>query len=106
MKEPSSFLSSLNKTEMSDDELNVYVNLLANVKSKNEQINAVEHLLRVIELTPNQIIGLLENEPVKNSIALKYPIKKYVSIRHYKEAEQKSENESLWMTALLHMGSI
>lgn len=106
MQEPSSFLSSLNKTEMSDDELNVYINLLSNVNAKNEQINAVEHLLKMIELTQNQIVGLLENEPVKNSIALKYPIKKYVSIRHYKETEQKSENESPWMTALLIMGSI
>ena len=73
---------------------------------RDEQISSVEHLLRVIELKPNQIVNLLENEPVKSSIALQYPIKKYVSIRHYKEAEKKSENESPWVTVMLLMASM
>jgi sulfur carrier protein ThiS len=106
MQQPSTYLSSLKNTEVSEDELKEFIRLLSNVKAKNEQLNAIDHLLRKVAVTPSQIVVLLESELVKNSIALQYPIKKYVSIRHYKEAEEKSEHESPWVTVMLLMASV
>ena len=96
----------LNKSELSDSELEEFINFVSEETDKVNRKESLEHLPRVIELTPDQIIKLLKNNLIKNSIDSQSPIKKYVSIRHYRAAEIKSENESAWMPALLLLATI
>jgi len=100
------YLVKLHKSKLSDAELEEFISFLSEETKKINRKESLEYLLRVVELTPDQIINLLKKDLIKNSIYLQYPIKKYISVRHYQAAEAKSENESPWMTALLLLGTI
>jgi len=61
---------------------------------------ALEYLLRIKELAPQQINILAESEVIKYSVDLVHSLKRYVSVRHYRAAEKASEKESPWFTVL------
>ena len=98
------YISGLNKNELSNSELNNFISLCEKEQNKNHKKDALENLLNIINLTPNEIKVVAESELVKYSIDLQYSLKKYVSAKAYREAEVESEKETTWHKLLLTIG--
>ncbi len=91
------------KSELSDYELDEFLGKCSLLDKVNKR-ESFEYLLRSIQLDPEQVAKLVENEVVKYSIDLQYSLKKYVKNRYYREAEAASEHESAWFILVGAMG--
>ena len=101
-----SYLKNLGKSVLDDSELYEFIKYAETEKTKNDKRESIEYLLRVIRPDLEQTKLLIESELVKYSIDLQYTLKKYISSKQYREAEDKSENESDWLLLLSSIGGM
>jgi hypothetical protein len=89
------FIKGLDSECVEEDAIADFI-FIAENENKTQQKEAVEFVLRFIKPGPYIIKQLIESNIVRFSIDLQYSIKKYVNDCNYREAEKKSEEESVW----------
>jgi hypothetical protein len=92
----SEYLRALAKAHLEPDELSRFVACVADEPEKNERQAAVDHLLRVVDLTPNQVVALASTEIVRRELGLQLSVRRYAASKQYEAGRLPEGKESMW----------
>ena len=101
----SDYLRGLGKEHLDSDELSHFVSQLLSERGKDERQAALDHLLRVVHLTPEQVLHLAASEPFVAAVGLQHSILLYARSKQYEAARQSARDEPAWLWALTVLGS-
>jgi hypothetical protein len=76
------YLQSLGKTDLSSAELDNFVAELERQDGGSRE-EALAYLLRIVQLTPEQVIELSQAQPVRSTVGLQLLLKRYTRARQY-----------------------
>jgi hypothetical protein len=102
----SNYLRELGKPRLDSTELDRFISYVAAESEKDERLGAVDHLLRVADLTPEQVIHIAESAPVRGAVGLQLSVSRYARSKQFEAAQQSAANEPAWKQALLSLGLI
>ena len=101
----SKYLRELGKPRLDATELERFMSHVAAESEKDERQGDLDHLLRVVELTPAQVVSIAASDPVRKSVGLQLSVKRYATSKQFQAAQQSAENEPAWKNALLFLGA-
>ena len=97
----SNYLRDLGKSRLDSAELDRFLTHVAAESEKVDRQLAVDHLLRVADLTPDQVLLLSASGPVRGAVGLQHSVKRYATAKQYEAAQQAAANESEWKKLVL-----
>ena len=100
----SNYLRELGRPRLDSTELDRFMSYVAAESEKDERQAAVDHLLRVADLTPDQVVLLGASDPVRGAAGLQLSIRRYAMSKQFEAAQQSAMNESEWKKALESLG--
>jgi hypothetical protein len=101
----SNYLRELGKPHLEPAELDRFIAYVAASSDKDERQGAVDHLLRVIDLTPAQVILIAASDPVRREVGLQLSVRRYATSKQFEAAQQSAANAPAWKDALLFLGA-
>jgi hypothetical protein len=105
MSAASTYLRELGKPRLDSTELDRFISYVAAEPEKDEMQGAIDHLLRVVDLTPDQVVLIAASDPVRKAVGLQLSIKRYARSKQFEAAQQAAANEPTWKKALLILGA-
>jgi len=102
----SNYLRELGKPRLDSMELDRFISYVAAESEKDERQVAVDHLLRVVDLTPGQVIHIAASAPVREAVGLQLSVSRYARSKQFEAAQQSAANEATWKKALLTLGVV
>jgi len=102
----SNYLSELGKPVLDSTELDRLMSYVAAESEKDERQRALDHLLRVANLTAEQLILIAASGPVREAVGLQLSVRRYAMSKQYEAAQQSAANEPAWKKALLFLGAV
>jgi hypothetical protein len=93
MAAASRYLSDLGKASLDSTELAHFIALMSEARGKDERQAAIDHLLRIVDLTADQVATLAVSEPVVNAAGLQLSVRRYArpgSMRRRDRRQRKS----------------
>jgi sugar phosphate isomerase/epimerase len=94
------YLQQLGKSQLAISELTIFIGHLNVEPDKSQRQAAFDHLLRVVELTPEQVLQLAESELVREAIGLQLSLRRYATSKDFEAARQAAANEPTWRKVL------
>jgi len=104
MNAASNYLHELGKPHLDSTELERFISYVAAESEKDERQRAVDHLLRVVDLTPEQVVLIGASDPVRKEVGLQLSMKRYAMSKQFEAAQHAAANEPTWKKALLFLG--
>ena len=104
MSAASNYLRELGKPRLDSAELDRFIAYVAAEAEKDERQGAIDHLLRVVDLTPDQVIHVAASTPVRGSVGLQLSVSRYARSKQFEAAQQSAANEPAWKKAILTLG--
>jgi hypothetical protein len=105
MNAASDYLRELGKQRLDSTELDRFLSYVAAEPEKDARQRAVDHLLRLVDLTPDQVMHVAASDPVRKGVGLQLSVRRYVTSRQFEEAQRSAENEAAWKKALMLLGT-
>jgi len=102
----SAYLRELGKPRLDSTELDRFLSCIAAESEKDERQAALDHLLRIVDLTPDQVIHIAASAPVRGAVGLQLAISRYARSKEFEAAQQSAPNEATWKKVLLSLGAI
>jgi hypothetical protein len=102
----SNYLRELGKPRLDPAELDRFISYVAATTEKDERQCAVDHLLRVADLTPAQVMLIGASEPVRTTVGLQLSIRRYATSKQFEAAQQAAANAPAWKDALVLLGAV
>lgn len=102
----SSYINGLGKSSYSSVELERFIELLGAEPSKATQQNALDHLLQIVSVTPDQALALAKCSTVKGSVGLQHSLKRYARAQEFAAADARHTNRSGWNNVLEFLVSL
>jgi len=102
----SDYLRDLGKPRLDPTELDRFISYVAAESDKDERQGDVDHLLRVVDLTPDQVMLIAASDPVRRAVGLQLSVKRYATSKQFEAAQQSAANEPTWKKALLLLGAV
>jgi hypothetical protein len=96
----SDYLRSLGKTHLDSGELAHFVQQLSAEPDKEGRQAAIDHLLRIAQLTAEQVLAIASCEPVRNAVGLQHSIVRYARARQFEAARESATEVPAWQFAL------
>ena len=100
----SNYLRELGKPRLDSAELDRFISYVAAESEKDERQSAIDHLLRVMDLTPDQVVLVAASDPVRSAVGLQLSVRRYATSKQFEAAKQSAENEPTWKKALWILG--
>lgn len=101
----SNYLRELGKPHLDPEELDRFLSYVAAEPEKDARQGAVDHLMRVVELTPDQVVHIAASDPVRREVGLQHSVRRYATSKQLEAARQSGANESVWKNVLLILGT-
>lgn len=101
MSAASDFLRKLGKPQLDADEMRHFIACLSADTEKESRQSAVDCLLRVSDLSPDQVVLLGACEPVARSVGLQLSVRRYATSKQFEAARESSANEPAWQRAVM-----
>src|SRR3954470_14013416 len=101
----STYLCELGKPSLDSTELDRFISYVAAEPGKDEVQRAIDHLLRVADLTPDQVVLIASSDPVRKAVGTQLSITRYARSKQFEAAQQAAANEPTWKKALLILGA-
>ena len=102
----SNYLRELGKPRLDSTELDRFISYVSAESEKDERQRAVDHLLRVVDLTPEQVIHIAGSAPVRVAVGLQLSVGRYARSKQFEAAQQSAANEPAWKKVLLSLGAV
>ena len=96
----SDYLRQIGKPRLSSVELNCFIEHVAGETTKADRQASIDHLLRVVDLEPDQLVALAASSPVRQETGLQHSIQRYARSKEFEASQRAAENEPAWKTAL------
>jgi len=96
VSELSSSIQSYYGQPIADDAFEALLERIAAEPDAAERHGAVEHVLRVVLLTPAQVVVLAKSMVVRDSIGLQLVVKRFVREREYEAGRKAYAERSEW----------
>jgi hypothetical protein len=96
----SSYVRDLEKSRLDSDEVARFIALLTAEDGKDERQYAVDYLLRVTQLTREQVVSLFTSAPVANAVGLQHSILRYARTKQV-ESDRVAEDDPIWVSILM-----
>ena len=106
MSVASNYLRELSKSRLDSTELDLFISYVAAETEKDERQGAIDHLLRVVDLTPDQVIHIATSTLVRGAVGLQLSVSRYARSKQFEAAQQSAANEPAWKKAVLSLGAI
>jgi hypothetical protein len=100
----SNYLRELGKPRLDSTELDRFIAHVVAAPENDERQGAVDHLLRVVDLTPAQVVHIAASAPVRGTVGLQLSVSRYARSKQFEAAQQSAANESAWKKAILSIG--
>jgi hypothetical protein len=91
---------------MDSSELARFIAHIASDSNKEERQAAIDHLLRVVDLTPDQVQILAASGPVHRVVGLQLSIRRYATSKQFEAARQAAANETAWQRTLDFLAAV
>ena len=105
MNAASNYLRELGKPNLDPSELDRFISQVAGEAEADVRQSAVDHLLRVVDLTPEQVMQIAASDPVRKGIGLQLSVRRYASAKQFEAAQRSAANETAWKQVLLFIGA-
>ena len=102
----SNYLRELGKPRLDSAELDRFIAYVAAEAEKDERQGAIDHLLRVVDLAPDQVVHIAASAAVRGAVGLQLSVSRYARSKQFEAAQQSAANERAWKKALLTLGAI
>ena len=96
----SNYLRELGKPTLDSPELDRFISYVTAEAEKDERQGSIDHLLRVVDLTPDQVVHIAASDPVRGAVGLQLSVSRYARSKQFEAAKQSAANESAWTMAL------
>ena len=106
MSAATDYIRDLSKSRLVSTELECFLAHVAAETEKDERQRAIDYLLRVVDLTPDQVKLLYASGPVRSSGGLQLSVKRYATTKQFEAAQISTSKESEWKILLYGLGSI
>jgi hypothetical protein len=90
----------LGKAHLDSGEVAHFASQLALEVGKDDRQATIDHLLRVVDLTPDQLLLIARSESVANVVGLQHSIVRYARSKQFEAARQSAVEEPAWKYAL------
>jgi hypothetical protein len=102
----SNYLRELGKPRLDSTELDRFISYVAAESEKSERQGALDHLLQVVDLTPDQVMQIAASDLVRGAVGLQLSVGRYARSKQFAAEQQSAANETEWKKAILSLGLI